>query len=281
MCDMTSFKEMRDLLFLSRASNFIDDEELLVLYELFETKNPDFPYNYPKFALDDMAESECLADFRFKKTDIPLLAEVLNIPQTIRCDQGTTCDGIEALCMLLRRMSFPCRYGDMIPRFAKPVPVISMITNTVLEYIYDIHGHRITTWNPEILAPDQLEIYAASVSAKGAPLPNCFGFIDGTVRPIARPGENQRVLYNGHKRVHALKFQSVVLPNGLIANMYGPVGKSAALHTIFCNFFLALKRTSFLTQCSNVGGKSSILMISKIKQAFISLSLVSYRGEKT
>ena len=99
-----------------------------------------------------MAESECLADFRFKKTDIPLLAEVLNVPQTIRCDQDTTCDGIEVLCMLLRRMSFPCRYEDMIPRFAKPVPVISMITNTVLEYIYDIHGHRITTWNPEILA---------------------------------------------------------------------------------------------------------------------------------
>ena len=150
LCDMTSFKEMRDLLFLSRASNFIDDKELLVLYELFETKNPDFPYqDYPKFALDDKAESECLADFRLKKMDIPLLAEVLNIPQTICCDQGTTCDGIEALCMLLRRMSFPCRYGDMIPRFAKPVPVISMITNTVLEYIYDIHGHRMTTWNPK------------------------------------------------------------------------------------------------------------------------------------
>ena len=26
-------------------------------------------------------------------------------------------------------------------------------------------------------------------------------------------------------RVHALKFQSIALPNGLIANMYGPVGK--------------------------------------------------------
>ena len=33
------------------------------------------------------------------------------------------------------------------------------------------------------------------------------------------------MLYNGHKRVHALKFQSVVLPSGMIAHMYGPVGK--------------------------------------------------------
>ena len=40
-----------------------------------------------------------------------------------------------------------------------------------------------------------------------------------------RPGQNQRVTYNGHKRVHALKVQSVALPNGIIGNIYGPVGK--------------------------------------------------------
>ena len=34
-----------------------------------------------------------------------------------------------------------------------------------------------------------------------------------------------RVIYNGHKRVHALKFQCVALPNGLNGNLFGPVGK--------------------------------------------------------
>ena len=29
-------------------------------------------------------------------------------------------------------------------------------------------------------------------------------------------------MYNGHKRMHSLKFQSVVIPNGLIANLDGP-----------------------------------------------------------
>ena len=43
------------------------------------------------------------------------------------------------------------------------------------------------------------------------------------MRPVCRPGENQRVLYNGHKKVHAIKFQSVVAPCGLIANLFGPV----------------------------------------------------------
>ena len=51
----------------------------------------------------------------------------------------------------------------------------------------------------------------------------CWGFLDWTVRPISRPKENQRIVYNGHKKVHALKFQSVVTPNGMIANLFGPV----------------------------------------------------------
>ena len=54
---------------------------------------------------------------------------------------------------------------------------------------------------------------------------------DGTVRPISKPGVNQRAVYNGHKRVHALKFQSLALPNGLIGNLFGPVGNG-----IFVNF---------------------------------------------
>ena len=30
-------------------------------------------------------------------------------------------------------------------------------------------------------------------------------------------------MYNGHKRHHGIKFQSIVLPDGLVAQMFGPV----------------------------------------------------------
>jgi hypothetical protein len=70
-----------------------------------------------------------------------------------------------------------------------------------------------------------MQSYADAIARKGAPLDNCFGFVDGTVLPICGPGENQRLVYNGHKRVHALKFQSVALPNGLIGRLFGPTGK--------------------------------------------------------
>ena len=73
------------------------------------------------------------------------------------------------------------------------------------------------------LSPPNLQSFADAIHKKGAALKNCWGFVYGTVRPLRRPGINQRLVYNGHKRVHALKFQSVVAPNGIIANCYGPV----------------------------------------------------------
>lgn len=36
-------------------------------------------------------------------------------------------------------------------------------------------------------------------------------------------GIYQLQFYNGHKRKHAIKFQSLLLPNGIIANLFGPV----------------------------------------------------------
>lgn len=129
--------------------------------------------------------------------------------------------------MLLKRLAYPCRYSDMMQRFGhRQVPVLCMATNSVLDYIYSAHHHRITQWNVNILNPVALRNYADCILQMGAPLDNCFGFIDGTVRPIARPGVTQRILYNGHKRIHSLKYQAVAIPNGLIAHLYGPVGMS-------------------------------------------------------
>ena len=104
---------------------------------------------------------------------------------------------------------YPHRHGSTIQRFTRPVPVLGMITNTVLAYVYDFHRHRIAHRNDTIMSPSQLQVYADAISECRAPLENCFGFIDGTMRPTCCPGQNQRVVYNGHKRVHALKSQSV------------------------------------------------------------------------
>ena len=51
------------------------------------------------------------------------------------------------------------------------------------------------------------EVMSNTIHAKGAPLSQCWGFIDGSARPIARPVKNQNVMYSGHKRIHCIKFQ--------------------------------------------------------------------------
>ena len=100
-----------------------------------------------------------------------------------------------------------------------------MIFNKVVDHIYEIHGHRLTQWKHTLFSAQNLQIYTECVARNGAALENCFGFVDGTVRPICRPDKKQRIVYSGHKRVHSLKFQSVALLNGIISNLYGPVGK--------------------------------------------------------
>ena len=214
--------------------NLIDEDEFVLLYNLNTSKKPVFPYEiYERFELANVDEAECKAEFRVEKSDLLQLADALLIPQIFKCDQRSECDGMEGLCMLLRRLAYPCRYSDLIARFGRPVPEICMMTNKVLNFIFENHGPRITQWNNNtILNPECLEQYAEAIYAKGAALNNCFGFVDGTVwpicrpicRPICQPNENQRQVYNGHKRVHTLNFQSVAIPNGLIANLYGPVG---------------------------------------------------------
>ena len=66
----------------------------------------------------------------------------------------------------------------------------------------------------------QLQDCAAAVHMNGSPLANCFGFIDGTVRPMCRPTHNQRLVYN--KCCHALKYQGVMLANGIMGQLAEP-----------------------------------------------------------
>ena len=97
-----SFKTLQEALLLSLEEKLIDDEEFAVLYEEFTPQNLPFRHwDYEKFSLENKDPAECKADFRFEKSDISLLVDVLQMPDTFTCPNGTVCDSTEGLCVIL------------------------------------------------------------------------------------------------------------------------------------------------------------------------------------
>ena len=86
----------------------------------------------------------------FKKADILTLKEALQILPVIRSNQGSVCDGTEAPWLLIRRLGYPRRYSNIVPLFAKPVPVMGMTTKQTLYSVFEFHSHRILQWNHEL-----------------------------------------------------------------------------------------------------------------------------------
>ncbi|KAK3746104.1 hypothetical protein QZH41_015521, partial [Actinostola sp. cb2023] len=94
----------------------------------------------------------------------------------------------------------------------------------IMDDLYDRFLHLLDSLDLVWLNP---ELFSQAIHNKGAPLNQCWAFIDATARPITRPIRNQRIMFSGHKRTHCLKFQSVQAPNGLIAHVWANRGTTA------------------------------------------------------
>ena len=163
------------------------------------------------------------------------MVDVLQLPDEIICCNGFHVDGSEALCIMLKRFAYPCRYLDLLPRFAKPVPQSCMASNHVMNLIYTQWNHLLTDLDQPWLSPANLQQFSEMIHRQGGTLQNCWGFVDGTLRPVSRPGRNQRVLYNGHKKFIPLNFSQLCPQTGLlqICRLYGPVeGMNKRQHNI-------------------------------------------------
>ena len=179
----------------------IDDEELLLLmnFDLLgedEVENNEPIRQWPRFNFDLWNDTECWTDLRFRKLDIPRICDELELEIEMVTYNGVKFSNVEGLCLLLRRLAFPCRYVDLIPKFGRPKAVLCVIFNHMLSLIYERFNHLLVSMNQPWLSPESLTEFANKIHDKGAPLENCWGFIDGTVRPIVRPGINQRVQWS-------------------------------------------------------------------------------------
>ncbi|KAJ8909943.1 hypothetical protein NQ315_004010 [Exocentrus adspersus] len=137
--------------------------------------------------------------FRFTREHLLRLVCLLRLPDTIYCETGHTITGLTALCIVLRRLSYPNRLNDLILMFGLSPQSLSQIIKTTLNIIVAERAER-------------------AVTAKGGAIPTCWGFIDSTAKAICRPTLDQELYYSGHKRYHCLKYQSVICPDGVIVS---------------------------------------------------------------
>ena len=171
--------------------------------------------------IDSFSEEGCIKLFRFSQGEIRILVESLNIPDQIKVQEGYTCKGLEALCIALRRLSYPGRWADLQPLFGRSSSSLCAIFLHIVEYLNNTHQNVINFDANRI--GYNLQHFSQAIYEAGALLDNCWGFIDGTVRPIARPTKGQRFFFNGHKRTHSIKFQTIVCPDGIIAHCSYPM----------------------------------------------------------
>ena len=121
---MPKLKTARDSLLIADSENILDDEELLLLFDVNRSTNLDLPYwSYESFDLDSWSEDECKSELRFFSADIKTLVNILQLPE---CNNGVVCGSVEAFCIFLKRFAYPCRYENIVYRFARPVPQLCM-----------------------------------------------------------------------------------------------------------------------------------------------------------
>lgn len=188
--------------------------------------------------LEGLSQRDCLWQFRcvclllhhllilhfhsFTAGELIELAEVLKLPPIIKTQSRYRTTPVEALSLTCARLARAGDLYDLVTRYDHSESAISEIVNYTVCAI-DITWARLLDFNhTHLLSPSNLAMYAAAIHAAGAPLATVWGFIDCTLRHIARPSRYQEAAYNGYKKFHALKYQAVAIPNGMIAHLFGP-----------------------------------------------------------
>lgn len=90
-----------------------NDEDFMLCDMIFDTENRD-DHNLKRqpgvFDLENLTDDYCYVHFRFYKADIPRLVAALNVPENITLKTGARVKGVEAMCILLKRLAYPNRF---------------------------------------------------------------------------------------------------------------------------------------------------------------------------
>ena len=204
---------------------------------------------YERVTIDSLSDAECKFRFNFTRSELHRLFDALGIPTRFVDNNRCVYSGEEGLLLLLRRLNFPNRLVDLVPEFGLSESRLSILLEIVSSHIWGAHKHLLE--DPTIWVPD-LPHFASAIYNHLGTYDNVWGFIDGTLRGIARPRIGQHLTYSGHKRKHGLKYQGIALPNGLIGYLWGPtLGRRHDSYMLFTSGLLPLLRWMMVNAGSN------------------------------
>ncbi|XRB22835.1 DDE Tnp4 domain-containing protein [Pseudoscourfieldia marina] len=173
----------------------------------------------------------------FRRSDLFRLVSALGFGggRTVRSSfRRYVCSGETAILIVLVRLHDGRRWSELEDLFRRDHTQLSELFAETVHMLLDEHRHRLEDLS---FFKPRMPGYAAAIrhacTAKYPDveaLSDIWAFIDGTLRPCARPsaalfpGMNiQMTCYSGHKRRHGLRYQAVTTPDGLIAHMFGPL----------------------------------------------------------
>lgn len=189
--------------------------------------------------------------FRFKsKEQLYDLIIGFRIPAQVRSTEGCVFSGEEMLLVALYRMRRPTTLTDIAFKeiFGFKYQRVSICVRTFVNYIISAWGYLLLNnmeyWKPHLQScstaiRDKLGRLGCEFPPPGTPGGfNVFSWIDNTMNATCRPGGGprrdgvnaprndpliQRAFYNGWKKLHGMKWQTVDLPNGMNFHVWGPV----------------------------------------------------------
>lgn len=80
----------------------------------------------------------------------------------------------------------------MMQFFPRGRSVLSETFNYLIDYVVSEKGHLLTNLNSSWLSNQRIRQLCKDVELKGSPYKRCFAFVDGTVKAICRPTQEQR-----------------------------------------------------------------------------------------
>lgn len=195
-------------------------EEEVFLY-LCETVSFE-PTKRNRIDLFTLTDDDLIHLCRFNSRDLEEIARKLGLPPVISTPSRYSFTREEAFFLLCVRLASHTRYRTLSLLLGYSVSQISEVFNWMLAFMIKEWDFLLEDFSSGQLTIPRLEQFASHIHNRGAPLPQCWGFLDCTIRPICRPSQWQRTAYNGHKKTHALKYSAVKAPDGITYHLFGP-----------------------------------------------------------